>query len=411
MNSITKVRFAPAPWILFLLIFSTGCEDDDAIVKGIPENIRYLSLSHNSSSATIVINNVNVLTLKITAYDANKKEIFLPSSQTNGFIKIEASDGHVLDYPYEFKPSREGTYSFRIKGLSDEATLNGLIEVKAILEKKHAQVTLPVIFHYITNEEVTANKKEELTIELEQNLSRINMSFGNLRGSKDPNGSNAYIQFSLAEKKPEGDLLEVKGLDVVKINTPTIGSINEEIFLDVVYDGNFWFPKKYINVWVARTDDGYSWAFYPELSPSSSTFPNYPYGVFLNAVAFHNKESDFLAHEIGHILNLWHVFDDCNKDGDLCADTWDFKNDNGIAMANSKFLWSCSGQSFIRNNYMDYGDFGKDTFSAQQVERMRYTLDNCPFLPTAKNISGRTNAYPYSTPDMKPKDVVSLRIN
>jgi len=42
---------------------------------------------------------------------------------------------------------------------------------------------------------------------------------------------------------------------------------------------------------------------------------------------------------------------------------------------------------------------------------MRYTLDNFPFLPTSKNISGRVNAYPYSTPDMKPKDVVSLRIN
>ncbi len=355
MNYISKVRFAPAPWILFLMIFSTGCEDDDSIVKGIPENIRYLSLSHNSSSATIVINNVNVLTLKITAYDANKKEIFLPGSQTNGFIKIEASDGQVLDYPYEFKPSREGTYSFRIKGLSDEATLNGLIEVKAILEIKHAQVTLPVIFHYITNDEVTANKKEELKIELEQNLSRINMSFGNLRGSKDPNGSNAYIQFSLAEKNPEGDLLEVKGLDIVTINTPTIGSLDDTKWIDIAYDGNFWFPKKYINIWVGKTDDGLSWAFLPELSPSSSPFPNYPYGVYLNATAFHDRESDVLAHELGHILNLLHVFDEtCSTQGDLCADTWHFKlNTVGIILSNSKSVKSCGGQEFIRNNYMD----------------------------------------------------------
>lgn len=383
--------------IVFLLVFS--CQEEELpVLPDLPVEIRYLSLTHNSSSNTIIANGVNQVYFTVTAFDADQNKTNVTPATYNK-IKLEVNGTNELTYPYVFKTTEAGSYTFRIKGLSSDSDMTGLIEIKAIQDNQYEAVTLPIVFHYVSSG-ISDFQRTSIQKKLSFAVEEVNKAFMNLMGSKDPNAANPNVTFTLAEEDPQGNPLEFQGLNEIYSTEKSFGTYNNSTIDGLVWNGNFWTPKKYINVWIVPLDDNYSWAYFPEFN-SSGSFPSRTYGVVYNKN--HINEPMTLAHELGHMLNLRHVFDDSCTDPDLCKDTWAYKRN----FTDTETRWylskkTCDEQNFTSNNYMDYYPSQNTTFSMEQVVRMQFTLKNCPFLPTEKNrTNGKTDLTPYSNSGMK----------
>lgn len=393
------------------LMAIVGCEEETLpILPEFPEEIRFLSLQHNSSSNTLIANGINTLKFEVTGYDADQKKITILSPATLKKIKITANGSNEFGYPFLFTTTEKKTFTFEIKDLPQESNLTGPIKITTLNDRSYEPTTLPVIFHYISSG-ITEFQKKEIHSILSSDLAVVNKAFMNLQNSKDPNAASAFIQFKMAELDPEGNPLALGGFHEVFSDKRSFGSYENSTIDELIWsNNNYWTPKKYINVWIAELDDRFSWAYFPDLSYSSQPFPNSTYGVVYNKN--HIDDAMVLAHELGHMLNLRHVFDNSCSDPDLCSDTWSYKRKT----TDEDTRWylqktTCDDISFLSNNYMDYYPSQNNTYSLEQVIRMQFTLTNCPFLPTEKNSqNGKSNLIPYGIPSMKRLDDKPLRV-
>ncbi len=396
--------------ITFLLIVFSCEKEVLPILPELPQEVRYLSIAHNSSSNTMIANGVNQIYFKVTAYDADRKKMTnLNTTVALNKLKIQINGSNELGYPFVFKTTDTGEYTFSVKGLSSNGDLGGPINITAIRDQNYEVVTLPVIFHYVSSG-ISDNVRMQLRSQLSSNIDEVNKAFKNLLESKDPNAANPNIQFKMADEDPEGNLIELKGFHEIYSEEKSFGTYANSTIDQLVWNGNYWTPKKYINVWIVKLDDNYSWAYFPQLNSSVGSFPNGTYGVVYNQN--HIYDPMLLAHELGHMLNLRHVFDDSCVDPDLCNDTWSYRRKT----TDSETQWyltrkTCDETTFVANNYMDYYPSQNTTFSLEQVKRMQHTLDNCAFLPTEENmLNGKMNIVPYSNLKMKREKDIPHRV-
>ncbi len=392
------------------LSVTVSCDEEPLpILPDLPEEIRYLSISHNSSSNTLIANGVNQIKFEVTGFDADRNKIPYLNQAILNKIKITVNGSNAFGYPFLFKTKEKGTFTFDLKDLDQKSNLSGPIQIKAIDGRNFETTTMQVIFHYISDG-TTELQKKEIQSTLSANLEIVNKAFLNLQNSTDPNAASAFIQFKLAELDPEGNTLELKGFHEIYSSKTSFGKHNNSTIDELIWDNNFWTPKKYINVWIAKLDDRFSWAYFPDLSNSSQSFPSTTYGVVYNNN--HIDDAMVLTHELGHMLNLGHVFEDSCRDPDFCKDTWAYKRKT----TDQDTRWylqksTCNSVTFLSNNYMDYYPSQNNTFSLEQVIRMQFTLNNCPFLPTEKNmLNGKTEEIPFSNLKMKRKEDKSFRV-
>jgi Pregnancy-associated plasma protein-A len=395
--------------ITFLLIVFSCEKEVLPILPELPQQVRYLSMTHNSSSNTMIANGVNQIYFKVIAYDTDHKKMTTLSTVALNTLKIQVNGSNEFGYPFVFTTTKTGEYTFTIKGLSSHDDLSGPVTIIAIDDPDYEAVTLPVIFHYVSSG-VSDNVRIQLRSQLSSNIEEVNKAFRNLLGSKDPNASNPNIQFKMADEDPEGNTLELTGFHDIYSEEKSFGTYTNSTIDQVVWNGNFWSPKKYINIWIAKLDDNYSWAYFPELNSSAGSFPTSTYGVVYNQN--HIYDPMILTHELGHMLNLRHVFDDSCDDPDLCDDTWAYKRKT----TDSDTQWhltrkTCNEITFVANNYMDYYPTQNTTFTLEQVKRMKRTLDYCAFLPTEKNmLNGKMKIVPFSNLEMKREKDIPHRV-
>lgn len=396
--------------IILLAMALGGCEYNSIpILRGLPDDIFFLSLSHNSSSNTIVANGKNQVQFTITAYNIDKVPI--QNYTTNHFkqLKIEVNDVMELSYPFTFSTTLSGIYSFKIQGLSSEFNLSKEIKITANKGIVYELITIPIIFHSITNINLSISEKNKLHELLKKNLHEVNKAFIDDRGSSDPNAANPSIKFVLADKNPESNILEMSGLNFIYSPLPSFGTIQNTTIEDLIWNGNFWPPKKYLNIWIAPLDDNFSWAYFPDFSPSNSYFPSRTYGVVYNSK--HLYDYNVLIHELGHTLNLLHVFDSYCGDPDFCSDTWSYRRSyNDFTSRWQVRKTTCRDEEFYSNNYMDYFPCANNTFTQQQVLRMQNTIQKYPFIPTVKNSAESGKIIVNSRQRLRNEDDIKFRI-
>lgn len=384
--------------ILFLLIFSCGSESDDPgpIGGNFLDNVRYLKLELIDFPAdpVLIANGVNSVKFTMSQYDKDKKFLFR-NIPTNTVLRVNGQP--VLRAPFIFQTTEAGNYSFDVDGIPAERFLESSVELKAIAEKTYPIVTMPVVFHYIAASSASVNSAYLKGL-IDFHLEQMNRAYSNGDGTTDPSAVNAGLKFVPVEKDPEGNLLEIPGLDVIRSEKFKFKNSEDKDLHDLIWNGNFWPPRKMINVWVSDFEERYSWARFPFLGISNSDFPTSAFGIFFNLSMFtETRIRSVMVHETGHLLNLYHNFQSqCAADIDQCSDTYDYERDFDKTWTGGLTRSSCPGFEFSSTNYMDYYPSRFNTFTYQQRERMRRTIDLCPFLPTPKNqvqvrTSGRSN--------------------
>lgn len=189
--------------------------------------------------------------------------------------------------------------------------------------------------------------------------------------------ADSMVEFKLATKAPDGK--KSTGITRTKVN---VDSFPDDDSMKSKSTGGIdpWDTKKYLNIWVCTLeDDLLGYAQFPggPVKTDGVVILNTAFGTKGSAASPFNKGRT-TTHEIGHFLNLFHIWGDvdgCSTGSDLVSDTPNAEtaNYNKPTFPHISCMNGPNGDMFM--NYMDYvDDAAMFMFTEGQVARIRATL-------------------------------------
>jgi hypothetical protein len=241
-------------------------------------------------------------------------------------------------------------------------------------------VTIPVVVHVVYKKEVENISDSQI----KSQIAVLNKDFRATNSDKTQVPAvwkglvtDARIQFKLATKDPKGK--KTTGITRTK-TTKSSFAADDSVKSKSKGGVAAWNSKKYLNIWVCNLAGGLlGYAQFPAGPKATDGVVVTYHGFGTNGAAkspFNKGRTT--THEIGHFLNLRHIWGDTEDcaGSDLAADT---PNAAGPNFGKPSFpVVTCgngpNGDMFM--NYMDYtDDAAMFMFTAQQVARMRATLE------------------------------------
>jgi hypothetical protein len=258
-----------------------------------------------------------------------------------------------------------------------------LIEVQTTNYVRHALgnksiaavVTIPVVFHvvYATSAENISDAKC-----IEQ-LNQLNLDFAKL--NRDTNlipavfrnfAADTKIQFCLAKRDPNG--AATTGI-IHKATTVTTFNFDDKVKYTASGGDNAWPANSYLNIWSCNLGGGLlGYAQFPGGANATD-------GVVLLYSSVGSMNSPGTAtpyhlgrtatHEVGHWLNLRHIWGDANCGDDFVNDTPTQQTSNSGCPTFPHITCSNGANGDMYMNYMDYtNDACMNMFTAGQSTRM-----------------------------------------
>jgi hypothetical protein len=245
---------------------------------------------------------------------------------------------------------------------------------------------IPVVFHIVYESE-----KENFTdLEVQAQLDVLNRDF-NLMSENviqipeafKKDAAKTGIRFCLASEDPAGE--PSGGITRTLTNFQNIGSSispegRKRIHYDFLGGHDAWDPTRYLNIWVGNLESVIGFATFPEQAP----FPEED-GVIIDPAYFgvlrsfpfqQPNKGHTLTHEIGHYLNLLHLWGANNSPCDEDDQVSDTPLQEGPNFGCGKHpVFSCGSADM----FMNFMDFSNDEcvafFTHGQVDRMIQTLE------------------------------------
>jgi hypothetical protein len=242
---------------------------------------------------------------------------------------------------------------------------------------ERALVTIPVVVHVVYNttaENISdAQIQSQITV-LNQDFRRLNADVANTPSAFSSLVGDANIEFCLATTDPNGN--PTNGVLRVPTTATSFGT-NNTVKSSTSGGSNAWNASKYLNMWVCDISGSIlGYAQFPGGSASTDgVVIDYQYfGTIGTATAPFNKGRT-ATHEVGHWLNLFHIWGD---DGTGCTgsdqvtDTPNAAGSNVGCPAFPRVTCSNGPNGDMFMNYMDYTDDAcMYMFSNGQVARMQ----------------------------------------
>ena len=248
---------------------------------------------------------------------------------------------------------------------------------------------IPVVFHVIhtygTENITRAQCLDQLRI-LNEDFNRLNPDTANTPAPFQAVAGDLNVDFRLATKDPNGNCTD----GIVRVYSPLTSNARNN-----VKALSYWPSNQYLNFWVVKTIENTSggsgfvvgFAQFPGTGSSLTdgiVCRNDYTGTIGTSAGNYGRTA---THEIGHWLNLRHIWGDATCGNDFVADT---PTQNGPNQSNCPSFPSITcgngpnGDMF--QNYMDYSDDAcLNLFTAGQVTRMNATLNS--------STSGRNNLW------------------
>ena len=243
--------------------------------------------------------------------------------------------------------------------------------------KANAIYSIPVVVHVVYN--TTAQNISDAQIQsqiaiLNQDFRRLNADRVNTPSTFAGVAADSEIEFCLASVSPTG--AASTGI-IRKSTTVTSFTYDDKVKYATTGGSNAWPSDKYLNIWVCNLGGGLlGYAQFPGTGVAATD------GVVLGfkyigntgaAVAPFNKGRT-ATHEVGHWLNLSHIWGDATCGNDNVSDTPIHYTDNAGCPSHPKSN-SCGASAEMFMNYMDYTDDAcMNIFSTGQKNRMRASL-------------------------------------
>lgn len=242
--------------------------------------------------------------------------------------------------------------------------------------EERAVVTIPVVFHVIwrtTAENISDARLLAQLDQLNKDYARLNSDAGSTPGAFLGVAANTQVQFCLAQRDPNG--AATTGI-VRRQTTVTSFSSNDAVKYTANGGSNAWPRDSYLNIWVCNLGGGLlGYAQFPGGAAATD-------GVVVlysavggmsnpgTATPYHLGRT--LTHEVGHWLNLRHIWGDANCGNDQVSDTPTQQTSNYGCPSFPKVTCSNGPNGDMFMNYMDYTDDGcMNIFTAGQASRMQ----------------------------------------
>ncbi|UTW66832.1 T9SS type A sorting domain-containing protein [bacterium SCSIO 12643] len=263
-------------------------------------------------------------------------------------------------------------------------------------------ITIPVVFHVLYANEDQNLPDDQIMAQLDvlnRDFRRQNADTILTPQRFKSISADTEIEFCLATQKPDGQ--PTNGIIRQQTDIPNIGNTNK-YYRPTQGGSQIWDPRYYLNIWVCEiTDTLLGFTYLP-----GEAQPNYD-GVVLNYKVCGDKSyipapfnmGRTLVHEIGHWLNLQHVWgpqDGCQYD-DGIADTPPQEKSN--SKCPNTVVLSCNngpnGDMWV--NYMDYTyDQCQTAFTYGQKNRMLGTLNTSrKLLPSSQGCAPPDTTQPF----------------
>ncbi|MDB5226735.1 MAG: hypothetical protein JWN78_928 [Bacteroidota bacterium] len=281
-----------------------------------------------------------------------------PSFAGNGYIRCSATE--VLQRQLKADPGMQQRMDqieqFTNDYISKKASHknSGSANAKAATA---VNVTIPVVFHVLYNTAAQnvsdAMIQNQLTV-LNQDYSGTNSDIASLPAAfAGIKAGNTGIQFCLAQRDPGGNATT----GIVRKSTTTASFTDDDKVKSSSTGGdNAWDATKYLNIWLCNLGGGLlGYAQFPGGSASTDgvviLFSSLPGGT---ATPYNKGRT--MTHEVGHWLNLRHIWGDANCGNDLVGDTPTQQTSNFGCPTFPHVTCSNGANGDLFQNYMDYTD-------------------------------------------------------
>jgi hypothetical protein len=424
MRSVTPIFKTIMP-VMLLALLMLGCHKegfDYSIPSG--SDIKVDSIGFSAGSPTLIADGQAALSFIIQAY--SKKQVTINGVTKDSMVlipedRIAASDKKVFDESgkevglnFSTTAMTPATKSFYAK-IGDKQSVARQVSVKAP-GTAYSKIIIPVVVHvfelkkgdpkrYPWYVEVDHKRLQDL-------VAGMNVMF-NRTGTSAPNGASANIEFVLAPTGPDGKQLEKAGYNMFEyVGTMNWGFGTTEAAKLIKANAAklLWNPKKYMNIWILP-----SAVFYggitngkPGYTLSSTSLPGITMqqvasadlvpltepekvGLMVGRDEFYSPlrgPAPNIGYRIGTYYGLFRTYNYTTELNytDYCPDTqkWPVNQFRNI------YKQSSDGILFRAENVMDatFIDFNIEggqnlvsrvnTFTEEQVKRIRYVIENCP---------------------------------
>jgi hypothetical protein len=269
-------------------------------------------------------------------------------------------------------------------------------------EKSGVVVTIPVVVHvvYNTSQQNISDKQVYSGIDvLNRDFSRQNLDTANTPSVFKSIAADTEIRFCVAHRDPNGAW--TNGITRTQTNTTSFNT-NDAVKSNGSGGKTGWDRNKYLNIWVCNLGSGLlGYATPPGASASSDgVVCGYRYfgdiadtdGTFVLSAPFNKGRT--VTHEVGHWLNLRHIWGDSNCGNDLVNDTPTQQSSNFGCPNFPKITCSNGPNGDMFTNYMDYSDDGcMNVFSVGQGARMQACVNTTRVsLKTSDGCEGAINS-------------------
>jgi hypothetical protein len=242
---------------------------------------------------------------------------------------------------------------------------------------ERALVRIPVVVHVVYNtaeENISDAQIQSQIAVLNQDFRKLNADAANTPSAFASLAGDANIEFCLATVDPNGNA--TSGILRVPTSATSFGT-NNTVKSSSTGGSNPWNAGKYLNLWVCDISGSIlGYAQFPGGSASTDgVVCDYQYfGTNGTATAPFNKGRT-ATHEVGHWLNLYHIWGDdgtgCTG-SDLVTDTPNAAGPNYGCPAFPTVTCSNGPNGDMHMNYMDYTDDAcMYMFSNGQIARMQ----------------------------------------
>lgn len=256
------------------------------------------------------------------------------------------------------------------------------------MRSSNVVVTIPVVFHVLyktSAQNISDNRIYDQLATLNKDYAYLNADTVNTPAPFKPMAANTNIQFCLAHTDTNGNytsgiirkLVTANGYDPLS---------NDNVKFTALGGDNIWDRSKYLNIWICNftgaSQNIIGISQFPGSTASTDGCVIY-YGT-VGGETYHGTTPSYnlgrtATHEVGHWLNLRHIWADdnggCSLD-DYVTDTPKQSNANYGCPAFPHISCTNGPNGDMFMNYMDYGDDDcLNMFTAGQGNRMTAALN------------------------------------
>ena len=200
----------------------------------------------------------------------------------------------------------DASTSARTNSQSSAQRLNGIPDI----------ITIPVVFHVLyhtAGENINKSNIDLLVAALNRDFNKKNADTSNTPSVFKPYAASMGFEFKLATMDPQG-----RGTTgVIRKYTPEVYWMSDDkMKFSESYGDDGWDSKSYLNIWICNMKDVLGYSTFPGMDPLKD-------GVVLSTgeiLSGHNTTRGIndlrtAVHEVGHWLNLYHIWGE-----DYCGD-------------------------------------------------------------------------------------------